>query len=255
MSLTRKFSAVLTAASFGVGCNLPQRTGPISPHEQSSRPAHNPNEDYTALVYCLDTSKSPLPYEFNTLKGLVRGTVAEDVDSNDLIWVVRIEDQLSQAKLFSMPPRGYTRLERQRSADQLREAKGELVRHVEALQQMAGKTDLKNAIELALNILNDQPAAKRKVLIIVSDFVQDSGKRVTSAPPDPAEGLSAKDVEVALLLLYPKNEYLRTLGISANELHKSVSEEWTAYFNRLGARKSVASLADAVPFAQQGEVN
>jgi hypothetical protein len=240
--------------SLGLGCGLSQQIAPISAQRQPSRAQHSPDEEYVALVYCLDTSKSPLPDEFNKLKRLVGESITTGVDFNDLIWIVRIEDQFHTPKMFPMPPHGYRRSERQRSTDQLREAKEEIIREVEGLQQISSKTDLKNAIELALNILRDQPAAKRRLLIIMSDFVQDSGKRITAAPPEPTKGLSAKDIEVALLLLYPGNKYLTSLGLSASEHHNSVTEQWTPYFNELGATTTIVRLADAVPAAQKREV-
>jgi len=133
----------------------------------------------------------------------------------------------------------------------LREAKQDVLKEVEGLQQVAGMTDLRNPIGLALNILVNQ-RAKRKFLVIGSDFVQDGNGIITSAPPKSTEGLSAKDVNVTLLLTYPDAKYLKTLGISETELLRGLREQWTEYFKGLGAVKIVAELIDAVPDAREG---
>jgi hypothetical protein len=207
-----KYSAVMNLLLLLFGCSRPLQESRVSVTQQPAKLQHDPGEEYTAWAICIDTSKSPLPDEFRKLKGIVQQSIESEITFNDLVWVIRIGDQFRPAALFQMPPKGRTRSERLQAIDRLRDAKQAVVQEIEGLQQVAGQTDLTTSIPVALNILLTQRAT-RKLLVIGSDFIQDDGRgRFTSAPPKLAEGLSASNVNVSLLITCPSPKYLGALA-------------------------------------------
>jgi hypothetical protein len=234
-----------------LGCSKQQPSSQAVQPETAITP-HDPEQGFTAWVFCVDTSRSPREDEFARLKGLIRDTVDREVDFNDLVWVIPIGGGFTTSEPIQMPPRGRTRSEERDSIGHLKKQKDALIAEIDGLQQVAGNTDLKDPVELALSILKSQNTG-RKILMIGSDFIQD-GARITPAAPPIGKSLSAKDVKVALLLTYPSPAYLNALRLSPNELRDIVTQKWGGYFASLGAANVALGLVDALPGAQQGNV-
>lgn len=209
---------------------------------------HDPAEDYTAWVFCIDTTRSPLLEQFNKLKAIFSESVKTDVGYNDRVWIIPIEHGFHPAAIFLMPGDGRSRLTRKTARKKMEAARRELLENIQQMRQLPGGTDLKDPVELGLTLLAGQ-RARRKFLVFGTDFIQDRSDRVTLEPPQPAKGLTAKDVRVRLLVTFPSSKYLHALNMTQLELEGFVQERWTEYFKRLGALSTIVEPVDAVALA------
>lgn len=237
---------VVTSELVVLGCGT---SAPLTVHaaSQQSEVQHDPTMDHCAWVYCLDTSRSPLPEQFQKLKRVFQASVKGDLRGNDLAWLIPIGSGAPRVQLVPMPPVPFARSARQGSNDRLQKTKGRLIDIIGRLEQDAGRTDLKDPIESGLNILLEQPQAREKYLLIGSDFVEDEERgRLSLDPPNRTEGITAEGVHVIILITIPKNEYLRGLNISDAGLYRAISEKWGTYFRGLGAIDTTVRLVDAV---------
>src|SRR5262249_10623760 len=140
-------------------------------------------------------------------------SVKTDVAKNDLVWLVKISHGPQTATPFPMPSFGNTKSEAAAHGASLAMAKDNLVKAIESLEQNDSSTDLQDPIELGLNVLTAQNRAASRILVLGSDFVQDTKNNVPSAEP-PNSKAPADKIKVILLVAQPKAHYLENLHMS-----------------------------------------
>lgn len=218
----------------------------------SSSPAavlrHDPNRPYSACVICLDTSLSPREDEFQRLLAIAQAIVQDEVTYNDLVWLIPIQSGLGPTQAFEMPAGSARRSVRSSRAAALAEAKAALLIAIRNMKQRSGTTDLQSSVEAALDLLRSHPNATRRLMVVGSDFLTDTGNgHVAIEPPQMSRAGSAAGVNALLLFTYPKPAYLQELKMSPSALLANVESEWTAYLNKNSASAVTILPADAVP--------
>jgi hypothetical protein len=160
----------------------------------------------------LDTSFSPQGEQFRRLQAVAEEIVKRDVGPNDLVFLIQIQSSFDFTEPFQMPA-GTTLASKERAADQaLSDAKAEVLAAIHRTKQNAGTTDLKSTLEVALDLLRQQPHAKQRLLVMGTDFLSDRG---SVNPNPPMSRCRAAGVDTLLLVTYPKPKYLRAARLTA----------------------------------------
>jgi hypothetical protein len=209
--------------------------------------SHDPTKPYDALVLCLDTSLSVEPQQFANAKHILKNLAATKVRYNDLVWLIEIKGEAQTARLFEMP----RDLARRSATDQINKEfvrrKLTLLTAIDESQQQATSTDLRDPVELGLNLLGSKGRAGTRSFVIASDFAQDDGAGQASVlPPQWTKGLSASGVQIFLLVAQPKLKYLKWLGLTPAELFETVRGKWGKALQQIGATGISTQLIDAV---------
>ena len=212
---------------------------------------HDPGKPYKVWVYCIDSSLSPRSDEFRELQ-LVLGEAAEnDVDYNDLVWLIQIGSIWEPPKLFEMPPRSPNMRRESRIAaeTELKNGKADLKHAIQRMAQISGTTDMGASLDAARAILAKYANANSRNLVIGSDFINDLGHGKASVDPPPTVlKNNLYGVNVDLLVTYPKPGYLKTvLCTTSAELLQRVITVWTTYLRDDGASSVNVLWVDAVP--------
>ena len=212
---------------------------------------HNPSQAYRAWVFCIDRSLSPREQQFGKLLGVLKGMAESKVTYNDLVWLLDIQADPGQARLFVMPQATQTRRSAPTgSAESLRRAKAELIQAIGAASQVSGRTNLKDPLEAALDILRAHQGASERILVMGSDFLTDSNSgRVSFEAPQTERAQSAAKINAFLLVTYPKPQYLRALRIGPSELLMKIEEDWKGNLYQRGALTVTVRAVDAMPMA------
>src|SRR5260370_31482741 len=182
---------MLLIAGFALGgCG---GSGSLATDANASQPSeiqHDQNQAHQAWVLCMDTSRSPIPEQFQKLKRVIQQSVRTDMRPNDLAWWIPIESGPRSPELFLIAPVGLKRSTRVGAGPRLQKSKERLDDAISKLDQRASRTDLKSPIEWGLNILQVEAGAREKYLVIGSDFVQDEAPgKMTLDPPDSMDGI------------------------------------------------------------------
>jgi len=231
-----------------IGCSASSGENRGHPDVAFQGPQHDPGREHDATALYIDTSLSPLEEQFVKMKAVFHDIAANDVRPNDLVWLLSTDLQAQPPVLFPFPWEGARRSERERAEPVFRALQKQLTGTIDRLVPVAKTTDLKTAEQLALNILEAQKRARRKRLIVTSDFIVDLGPHsVTSEPPSASEGLSASGVEVFLVVARPKPEYLAQLHLTSAALYNIVSTKWSKHFRDMGSLSTSVRLVDAIP--------
>jgi hypothetical protein len=254
MNMLQRFEILFVVSTFAglVGCS--NSTGGDRHHPTVAFPAprHDPGQEHDASVLYIDTSLSPLGEQFVKMKAIFHDVAVNDIRRNDLVWILSTDFQGHPPVLFAFPLGGLTRSEKERADPAFRALQEQLTRAIDQLVQVAKTTDLKTAEQLALNILQGQKRARRRRLVMTSDFILDVGPHsVTTEPPPAGDGLSASGVDVMLVVARPKPEYLAQLHLTPAALYNIVSTKWTQNFRDLGASSTSVRLVDAIPVGSQ----
>ena len=211
-------------------------TSPAS-HER----LHNPNLPYQVWVVCLDSSLSLQPEQFRRLQTVAEEIVRRDVAPNDLIFLVPIRSRFGSTQPFQMPV-GTTLASRKLEAVRaLANARSEVVAAIARMKQDSRSTDLESSLDVALDLLRNQPRATKRVLIMGTDYLTDHG---SANPNPPASPIQATGVDALLLVAYPKPEYLRALRLGPSSLLRIVETKWAAHFKDGGAHSVSVRLVD-----------
>src|SRR5205823_5264775 len=145
--------------------------------------------------------------------------VLRDLQPNDLVWLIRIGESSVAAQLFEIPFVGITRAERIRQLETMTNARNNVRAAIAALKQHGTRTDLRDPIETAIQLLQAKERAVSRILVVASDFVQDgSTGRPSTAPPPTSTAASARGIRVAMLHARPTDRYLSSMRLSASEL-------------------------------------
>src|ERR1035438_426538 len=102
------------------------------------------------------------------------------------------------------------------------------------MAQISGRTHLQIPIEEALDILRAQVAASRKILVVGSDFLTDTGAGVTDLPPRFTRNRAAEGVDALLFVTYPRAPYLRLLSTLPSAYFQRLDTNWSNLFTGHG---------------------
>lgn len=127
--------------------------------------------------------------------------------------------------------------------------KGEVIEAIARMKQDSRTTDLQSTLDVALDLLRDQPGATKRVLIMGTDYLTDHG---SANPNPPTSPIRAAGVDALLLVAYPKPECLRGLRLGASSLLRIVETKWAAHFEDGGAHSVSVHLVDAAYASTQG---
>ncbi len=209
---------------------------------------HDPTRPYRAWVICIDTSLSPTEEQFRKSLAVMEEMAEKDVTYNDLVWVIQIQSTHRPPKLFQMPPANSRRSSGTAAADGLREAKLALISAIHQMSQVSGRTDLKNPLDDALDILRSHSQATARILVMGSDFLTDTSPgHVSFEPPKATREKSAAGVAALLLVTYPKLPYLLRLRISCSDLFTSIEAKWVTDLKNRGATTVKVRPVDSIP--------
>lgn len=212
----------------------------------ATRPAsherlHNPNLPYQVWAVCLDSSLSLQPEQFRRLQTVTEEIVRRDVAPNDLVFLVQIQSGFGSTQPFQMPLGTTLASRKPEAANALANVKGEVIAAIARMTQDSHTTDLQSSLDVALDLLRDQPRATKRVLVMGTDYLTDHG---SANPNPPASPIRAAGVDALLLVAYPKPEYLRALRLGASGLLRIVETKWAAHFDDGGAHSVSVRLVD-----------
>ena len=200
----------------------------------------------------IDRSLSPEADEFQKLKAVMEAIVERDVGYNDLVWVIEIQSALKNVKFFEMPPRTIRCSDGIVAEDQMRTEKEDLQRTIGEMSQVSANTDIESSLNAALEILENNPRAFSRTLVLGSDMVSDLPQsKATLEPPRIRPGTNAEGVGVVVLVTAPKSRYLQALHMTISELLTNVKCQWGTYFRNQSASSVNTLWVDAVPVSVQ----
>lgn len=215
------------------------------------RPPHDPSKPYKVWVYCIDNSLSPRSDEFRKLQVVLSEAAENDIDYNDLVWLIPIGSNQEPTMTFEMPARSSNMRRESRIAAEaeLKKVKADLTHAIQRTAQTAGTTDLGASLDAAKAILVKYANANSRNLVIGSDFINDLGHGKASLDPPPTViKTDLYGVNVSLLVTYPKPNYLRSVSCTTPaELLQHVISAWTTYLRHDGASSVNVVWVDAIP--------
>ncbi len=210
-----------------------------------ARPESPPGADCSgphpdrAFAIALDASKSVREDEFGKFKVVLQDLVHRTVGFGDALWLVPITGDAPRSKKFAMPnhPTGRTREANSEANRQLESCKQLFLDRLDQLAQSESQTNLHDAVALGLEILAQQQAASR-ALIVMSDFVEDVGGRASvSCSEWPWQNIRASGVTATLIFGDPKEPYLRKIGVrDGNQLFSQAKDAWLDCMKKAGVR-------------------
>lgn len=222
--------------------------GAIAQQSMHRSSEHDLTRPYRAWVMCVDRSLSPTEEQFRKSLAVMEEITERDITYNDLVWVIDIQSAAQPAKLFAMPSFNNRRSAGSLAADELRSSKAALISAINAMSQVSGRTDLRDPLESALDILRSHSGATARILVIGSDFLTDTtAGQVSVEPPKAIREESAAGIAAWLLVTYPKAPYLRRLGMSQSELLAKVEKTWATNLRERGASRVNVRPVDSIP--------
>jgi len=244
--MNKKIFLAIFLAAFMV-CQTACQSSPA--HIAPAPLAHNPNLPYKVWVICLDLSLSLQAEQYRRLQVWAEQLVSRDVGPNDLVFLIPIRSGFESTLPFQMPAGSTLSAKKPAAAQALLEAKTEVIATIHGMKQNSGATDLKSTLEVAFDLMRQYPKATRRILIVGSDFLNDSGL-ISPTPPAPRGG--AAGVETLLLVTYPKPKYLQRARLTASGLLENVETNWAAYFRNSGVQSVSVRLVDAAYAGVEG---
>jgi hypothetical protein len=159
-----------------------------------------------------------------------------------------MEGDREPVRIFRMPGRVTRRSEHIDDVARLGAAKAKLESAIAGLSQVSGTTNLQVPIEAALEILRSQRSASRRIMVLGSDFLTDTGKgRVSAEPPVTTSRQSSATVEALLLVTYPKRKYMAPLAGTPTALFHNIESGWSDYMASQHVSGIQVRLVDSVP--------
>jgi hypothetical protein len=213
---------------------------------------HNPNLPYKVWVVCLDTSLSLQPEQFRRLQVVAEEIVRRDVAPNDLVFLIQIQSGFGFTEPFQMPVGTTLASRKPEAARALSNAKADVIAAILRMKQNSRTTDLQSSLDVAFDLLGQQPRATQRLLIMGTDYLTDNG---SANPNPPISPIRAAGVDALLLVAYPKPEYLRGLRLGASSLLRIVETKWSAHFEDGGAHSVSVRLVDTAYASTQGSSN
>ena len=172
--------------------------------------------------------------------------ITHEVAANSVVWLLRIDNSNpKEVQSFSLPYQSARRSERTLAEQRSAEVKQRALEAIEALSQKATRSRIHECMLLALRLLRDAPGATARILVVPSDFVQDTDK-VSLSPPAQVDPTAAAGVKALLLVARPTDRYLERLDTSWDGLIGTVETEWTRYMQRAGAAETAVRLVDGL---------